>query len=87
MTTHLSARLVWHDRGWDGCVCDAPHLNASCIVHDHLRDSRDDEKEREAAGRTLGDLNGWLLPMLPPIAPSLGTPSSASSPFPYPYIE
>jgi len=26
-----------------------------------------------------------VLPMLPPIAPSLGTPSSASSPFPYLY--
>ncbi len=26
-----------------------------------------------------------VLPMLPPIAPSLGSPSSASSPFPYPY--
>jgi exodeoxyribonuclease V alpha subunit len=62
MSTHLSARLVWHDRGWDGRVCDAPHLNASCIVHDHIRDSRDDEKEREAAGRALGDLNGWLPP-------------------------
>ncbi len=22
MATHLSCRLVWHDRGWDGYVCD-----------------------------------------------------------------
>jgi exodeoxyribonuclease V alpha subunit len=32
MTTHLSARLAWHDRAWDGCACDAPHVNAHCIV-------------------------------------------------------
>lgn len=37
MTTHLSVRLAWHDRGWDGRVCDAPHLNAHCIVHQHIR--------------------------------------------------
>ncbi|MBN1461602.1 MAG: AAA family ATPase [Armatimonadetes bacterium] len=62
MTTHLSARLAWHDRGWDGCVCDAPHLNAHCIVHQHIRDSRDDDKEREAAGTALAELDGWLPP-------------------------
>ncbi len=24
MTTHLSTRLVWHDRAWDGHICDHP---------------------------------------------------------------
>ena len=62
MATHLSARLAWHDRGWDGRVCDAPHLNAHCIVHQHIRDSRDDEKEREFAGTALSELDGWLPP-------------------------
>jgi len=62
MTTHLSARLAWHDRGWDGRVCDAPHLNAHCIVHQHIRDSRDDDKEREFAGTALAELDGWLPP-------------------------
>jgi len=62
MTTHLSARLAWHDRGWDGRICDAPHLNAHCIVHQHIRDSRDDEKERRFAGASLSDLDGWLPP-------------------------
>jgi hypothetical protein len=38
MTTHLSARLAWHDRGWDGRVCDSPHLNSSCVVHQHIPD-------------------------------------------------
>jgi len=25
MTTHLSVRLAWHDRAWDGHICDQPH--------------------------------------------------------------
>ncbi|MBN1460255.1 MAG: AAA family ATPase [Armatimonadetes bacterium] len=62
MITHLSVRLAWHDRGWDGCVCDAPHLNAHCIVHQHIRDSRNDDKERGAAGTPLAELDGWLPP-------------------------
>src|SRR5438876_10555623 len=62
MTTHLSVRLAWHDRGWDGHVCNAPHLNTSCLVHQHIRDSRDDEKERQAAGKAFADLHGWLPP-------------------------
>lgn len=62
MTTHLSVRLAWHDRGWDGHVCDAPDLNAHCIVHRHIRESRDDRRERQWAGTPLGDLDGWLPP-------------------------
>lgn len=62
MTTHLSVRLAWHDRGWDGRVCDAPHLNAHCIAHRHIRDARDDGRERQFAGTALSELDGWLPP-------------------------
>lgn len=64
MTTHLSVRLVWHDRGWDGHVCDAPLLNASCIVHQHIREGRKktDELERASASRHLSELDGWRPP-------------------------
>jgi hypothetical protein len=62
MTTHLSARLAWHDRGWDGRICEVPHLNASCIVHQHIRDSRDDERERRDAEAPFSDLKSWLPP-------------------------
>lgn len=62
MTTHLSARLAWHDNGWDGCVCQQPHLNASCIVQQNIRDDRNDEQERQSAGIHLSSLNGWLPP-------------------------
>ena len=62
MTTHLSGRLGWHDRGWDGRVCDAPDLNPHCIVHQHIRGARDDERVRKCAGAAVADLDGWLPP-------------------------
>ncbi|MCB0031177.1 MAG: AAA family ATPase, partial [Anaerolineales bacterium] len=58
---HLSVRLAWHDNGWNGRICQLPHLNSSCVVHDHIRDARDDEKEIAAAGKHLAELN-WLPP-------------------------
>ena len=62
MTTHLSTRLVWHDRAWDGHICDHPSKNAYCMVQKHIREGRDDDKEDEAAGRFLDDLDGWQPP-------------------------
>lgn len=62
MTTHLSSRLAWHDRGWDGRVCDSPHLNAHCIVHQHIRDGRRDDVERMSAGVKLVELDDWQPP-------------------------
>jgi exodeoxyribonuclease V alpha subunit len=31
MTTHISARIAWHDNGWNGCVCKEPNCNTYCI--------------------------------------------------------
>ncbi len=62
MTTHLSTRIVWHDRGWDGHICDHPSQNAYCMVQQHIRDGRDDDREDQAAGVPLADLKGWQPP-------------------------
>lgn len=62
MTTHLSTRLVWHDRAWDGHICDHPSSNPYCIVHQHVRDGRDDEREDCSAGLPLADLGDWQPP-------------------------
>lgn len=62
MTTHLSTRLVWHDRAWDGHICDHPSKNAYCIVQQHIRDGRDDDREDKAAGLPLAELDGWQPP-------------------------
>src|SRR4051812_42348040 len=29
---HLTARVPWHDRGWDGHTCNAPVANTYCTV-------------------------------------------------------
>lgn len=50
MVTHLTNRLVWHDNGWNGCICEDPLSNTSCMVHDYIRESGDDEKETRYAG-------------------------------------
>jgi len=59
---HLSARLAWHDSGWNGCVCKFPHLNSACIANETIRDERDDEKERQFAGTHINQLQGWKPP-------------------------
>jgi len=62
VTTHLSTRIVWHDRAWDGHICDHPSENAYCMVQQHIRDGRDDDREDKAAGLPLADLKGWQPP-------------------------
>ena len=62
MTTHLSTRLVWHDRAWDGHVCDRPSQNAYCVVQQHIRDGRRDEQEDSCATQPMSSLDGWQPP-------------------------
>jgi len=66
MTTHLSARLVWHDRAWDGRICDRPSENAYCVVQQHIREALADpkklEREVHSAGLPLAELDGWQPP-------------------------
>jgi len=71
MTTHLSARLAWHDMGWNGHICEAPHLNTSCIAHEHNRKARNDEMERRFAEKPLNVLAQERLP-LPPCVGGIG---------------
>jgi len=59
---HLSARLAWHDNGWDGCICQQPHLNSSCIFQENIRNDRDDDYERKHAGIHLSELSPDRLP-------------------------
>lgn len=62
MTTHLTTRLVWHDRAWDGHVCDHPSKNTYCVVQQHIRDGRDSDREDTARGMPLAELDGWQPP-------------------------
>lgn len=31
MTVHMSTRIAWHDRGWDGYICNNPKANVYCV--------------------------------------------------------
>jgi exodeoxyribonuclease V alpha subunit len=31
MPTHITARLAWHDDGWNGTICREPALNTYCV--------------------------------------------------------
>jgi hypothetical protein len=59
---HLSARVPWHDTGWEGSICTAPLLNSSCIVLDNIRSARDDEFEDSVSGAAWRDLEHDSLP-------------------------
>lgn len=56
---HLSARLTWHDGGWDGRICRNPTGNVWCLMHEHIRSSRDDEREEAHKGKLLADIRDW----------------------------
>ena len=53
MATHLAARLVWHDRGWDGRICNAPKDNGWCIRYEWVREARDDQAEAQRCGKPV----------------------------------
>ncbi|MCK4798192.1 MAG: exodeoxyribonuclease V, partial [Spirochaetes bacterium] len=57
MVMHLSSRLTWHDSCWNGCICEDPSGNVYCTIHDHIRQSKDDEEEDDCAGEVLDELD------------------------------
>lgn len=59
---HISARIPWHDSGWNGTVCHAPERNAACVLLPSIGAVRDDEYERAHAGEEVHTLSGALPP-------------------------
>jgi hypothetical protein len=53
---HLSIRVPWHDSGWAGVVCRAPHLNGACAKLTGIAGRKNDDQERPIAGRSLAEL-------------------------------
>ena len=53
---HLSVRVPWHDDGWRGTVCKAPHLNGACTKITRIGREKRDEAEVRIAGRSFGSL-------------------------------
>lgn len=55
---HVSIRLPWHDRGWDGCVCNNPSKNSYCkgfhsVNAEKIRRDKVDKKEEKLSGQAF----------------------------------
>lgn len=53
---HLSIRVPWHDAGWKGTVCNAPHLNGACVKLPRIAELKEEQEELAIAGRSLDEL-------------------------------
>lgn len=61
---HLSMRVPWRDRPWDGFVCDDPLGNSSCTLLANVGTRRDDAYEVEHAAAGVDTLDQNRLPCL-----------------------
>lgn len=67
MPTHVTARLAWHDYGWNGAVCKVPEQNTYCVgwksyPGDVIARERDLAVEKCYAGCAGKDLKGYIPP-------------------------
>ena len=62
LVRHLSVRVPWHDRAWDGHVCDAPLENSSCLALKLIAENREDGIEEGVAGEAFDKLQREQLP-------------------------
>lgn len=53
MAQHISIRVPWKDNGYTGLVCDKPCYNNACLRLKNIAAGRNDEAERELAGRPI----------------------------------
>ena len=64
---HVTARLAWHNDGWNGAVCKAPEENTYCVgwksfPGDVIARERDLAVERCKAGCAGKELEGYIPP-------------------------
>ena len=62
LVRHLSVRVPWHDRAWDGHVCDLPLENSSCLALKLIAENRRDDVEEGIAGEAFDKLRREQLP-------------------------
>jgi len=67
LTVHLTARLAWHDDGWNGRICEKPDCNTYCVgMHsfpgDVVARERNLALETENAGAPIAKLSGAQIP-------------------------
>lgn len=59
---HISVRVPWHDRGWEGTVCVDPASNSACLKLPRIAEDKDETSEIKVAGRHFRDLQSRQLP-------------------------
>ena len=59
---HISIRVPWHDRGWDGAICDDPKSNTSCLILRRVAEVKDDEGEHVSRAKFWKDLSEASFP-------------------------
>ena len=59
---HLSIRVPWHDAGWAGTICNAPHLNGAGVKLKRIASAKKEEAEVPIAGISLNELPRDLWP-------------------------
>ena len=47
---HVSVRVPWHDRGWEGTVCADPANNSACLKLPRIAENKDEAAEASVAG-------------------------------------
>ena len=62
-TKHISARVAWHDNGWNGCICKNPKNNTYCTGQysypaDTISKNRNTEWEQDRAGQSCTLIDG-----------------------------
>ncbi|HEX8165476.1 MAG TPA: AAA family ATPase [Beijerinckiaceae bacterium] len=67
MPVHITARLAWHDDGWNGAVCSRPERNTYCVGSksypgDVIAHSRNLIVEQRYAGCNARQLKGAYVP-------------------------
>ena len=67
MLTHITARLAWHNDGWNGAICKVPEKNTYCVgcksfPGDVIARDRDLDTEKRLAGESGDKLDGYVPP-------------------------
>ena len=67
MPTHITARLAWHDDGWNGSICRQPEKNTYCVgcksfPGDVIARGRNLDRELKLAGLTPDAFEGYVPP-------------------------
>ena len=59
---HISIRVPWHDKKWNGSVCNCPKNNPFCMMLHNISEKKDIEKEQSLSGKTFFELSSQDMP-------------------------